>query len=45
MRQKCLIFFAFACSNNRQTAVKTLKKLRKFGATREEITDAMMIAA
>lgn len=45
MRQKYLIVFAFVCSNNRQSAVKILEKLRKFGATREEITDVMMIAA
>ena len=45
MRQKYLIVFAFICSNNRQTEVKILEKLRKFGATREEITKIMMIAA
>jgi alkylhydroperoxidase/carboxymuconolactone decarboxylase family protein YurZ len=45
MRQKYLIVFAFVCSNKRQSEVKILEKLRKFGATREEITKIMMSAA
>lgn len=46
MKQKHLMVFAIACSNNNiQSAVKILERLHKFGATRTEITDAMMIAA
>lgn len=46
MRQKHLMVFAIACSNNNiQSAVKILERLHKFGATRAEITDAMMVAA
>jgi len=38
--------FAIACSgNNIQSAVKILERLHKLGATRAEITDAMMLAA
>jgi alkylhydroperoxidase/carboxymuconolactone decarboxylase family protein YurZ len=46
MRQKHLMVFAIACSNNNtESAVKILERLHKFGATRSEINDAMMIAA
>jgi alkylhydroperoxidase/carboxymuconolactone decarboxylase family protein YurZ len=46
MKQKHLIVFAVACSNNdTDSAVKILQRLHQVGATREEITDAMMIAA
>ena len=46
MKQKHLIVFAIACSNNNtQSAAKILERLHKFGATRTEITDAMMLAA
>jgi len=46
IKQKHLIVFSIACSNNNtQSAVKILERLRKFGATRTEITDAMMLAA
>jgi alkylhydroperoxidase/carboxymuconolactone decarboxylase family protein YurZ len=45
-KQKHLIVFAIACSNNNiQSAVKILERLRKFGATKTEINDAMMLAA
>ena len=46
MKQKHLIVFAIACSNNNtESAVKILERLHKFGATRAEINDAMMMAA
>jgi alkylhydroperoxidase/carboxymuconolactone decarboxylase family protein YurZ len=46
MKQKHLIVFAIACSkNNIESAVKILERLHKFGATRSEINDAMMMAA
>jgi alkylhydroperoxidase/carboxymuconolactone decarboxylase family protein YurZ len=46
IKQKHLIVFAIACSNNNsESAVKILERLHKFGATRTEITDAMMLAA
>jgi len=46
MKHKHLIVFAIACStNNTQSAVKILERLHKFGATRTEINDAMMLAA
>jgi len=46
IKQKHLIVFAVACSsNNIQSAVKILERLHKFGATRTEINDAMMLAA
>lgn len=46
MKHKHLIVFAIACStNNTQSAVKILEILHKFGATRAEINDAMMLAA
>jgi alkylhydroperoxidase/carboxymuconolactone decarboxylase family protein YurZ len=46
MKQKHLMVFAIACSkNNTQSAVKILERLHKFGATRTEINDAMMLAA
>jgi alkylhydroperoxidase/carboxymuconolactone decarboxylase family protein YurZ len=45
-KQKHLIVFAIACSNNNvQSAVKILERLHKFGATKAEINDAMMLAA
>jgi alkylhydroperoxidase/carboxymuconolactone decarboxylase family protein YurZ len=45
-KQKHLMVFAIACSNNNtESAVKILQRLHQVGATREEITDAMMIAA
>lgn len=45
-KQKHLIVFSIACSsNNIQSAVKILERLHKFGATRIEINDAMMLAA
>ena len=46
IKQKHLIVFAVACSsNNIQSASKILERLHEFGATRMEITDAMMLAA
>jgi alkylhydroperoxidase/carboxymuconolactone decarboxylase family protein YurZ len=46
IKQKHLMVFAVACSNNNtESAVKILERLHKFGATRTEINDAMMIAA
>ncbi|HHV24811.1 MAG: carboxymuconolactone decarboxylase family protein [Methanosarcina sp.] len=46
MKQKHLIVFAIACSNNNtDSAVKILQRLHQVGATRAEINDAMMIAA
>jgi alkylhydroperoxidase/carboxymuconolactone decarboxylase family protein YurZ len=46
MKQKHLIVFAIACSkNNIESAVKILERLHKFGTTRAEINDAMMMAA
>jgi alkylhydroperoxidase/carboxymuconolactone decarboxylase family protein YurZ len=46
MKQKHLMVFAIACSNNNiESAVKILERLHKFGATRAEISDAMMMAA
>lgn len=46
MKNKHLIVFAIACSsNNIQSAVKILERLHKFGATRTEINDVMMLAA
>jgi alkylhydroperoxidase/carboxymuconolactone decarboxylase family protein YurZ len=45
-KQKHLMVFAIACSNNNtESAVKILQRLHQVGANREEITDAMMIAA
>jgi alkylhydroperoxidase/carboxymuconolactone decarboxylase family protein YurZ len=46
MKQNHLIVFAIACSNNNtESAAKILQRLHQCGATRAEITDAMMIAA
>ncbi|WP_410509587.1 carboxymuconolactone decarboxylase family protein [Methanosarcina hadiensis] len=46
MKQKHLMVFAIACSNNNiESAVKILERLHKFGATKVEISDAMMMAA
>jgi alkylhydroperoxidase/carboxymuconolactone decarboxylase family protein YurZ len=45
-KQKHLIVFAIACSNNNiESATKILGKLHKLGATRTEITDSMMLVA
>ncbi len=45
-KQKHLLVFAIACSNNKtNSAIKILHKLKKFDASAEEIKDAMMIAA
>ena len=45
-KQKHLLVFAIACSNNKtNSAIKILHKLKKFDATAEEIKDTMMIAA
>ena len=46
MKNKHLTVFAVACSNNNvESAVKIMERLHKFGATRAEIVDTMMIAA
>jgi len=46
MKQKHIIVFAIACSkNNIESAVKILERLHKFGASRAEINDAMMMVA
>ncbi len=46
MKQKHLMVFAIACSkNNIESAVKILERLHKFGATRAEINDVMMMVA
>ncbi|MDD4498247.1 MAG: carboxymuconolactone decarboxylase family protein [Methanosarcinaceae archaeon] len=46
MKEKHLLVFTVACSkNNTESAAKILERLKKFEATRTEITDAMMIAA
>lgn len=46
IKQKHLMVFAIACSNgNSESAAKILERLHKFGATRTEVTDAMMLAA
>lgn len=46
MKEKHLIVFAIACSkNNIESAVKILERLHKFGTTRAEVYDAMMMAA
>jgi alkylhydroperoxidase/carboxymuconolactone decarboxylase family protein YurZ len=46
MKNKHLIVFAIACSrNNTNSAKKILVKLKKHGATRAEVLDAMMMAA
>lgn len=45
-KDKHLLVFAIACSNLKtESAVKILQRLKKFGATSQEIRDAMMIAA
>ncbi|TGC08908.1 carboxymuconolactone decarboxylase family protein [Methanolobus halotolerans] len=45
-KNKHLLVFAIACSNLKtESAVKILQRLKKFGATPEEVKDAMMIAA
>lgn len=46
MKNKHLIVFAIACSrNNTNSAKKILVKLKKQGATRDEVYDAMMMAS
>ena len=46
MKQKHLLVFTIACSNlNIESALKILERLKKFGASSQEIKDAMMIAA
>lgn len=46
MKEKHILVFTVACSNNNtESAAKILERLKKYGATRTEITDAMMIAA
>ncbi|MBN2109565.1 MAG: carboxymuconolactone decarboxylase family protein [Methanosarcinaceae archaeon] len=46
MKNKHLLVFAIACSELKiESAVKILERLKKFGATPEEVKDAMMIAA
>lgn len=46
MKQKHLMVFTIACSkNNIESAVKILERLYKFGVTRAEINDAMMMVA
>jgi alkylhydroperoxidase/carboxymuconolactone decarboxylase family protein YurZ len=46
MKEKHILVFSIACSNNNiESAVKILERLKKYGATRGEINDAMMIAA
>lgn len=45
-KSKHLMVFAIACSNQKtESAVKILQRLKKFGATRQEINDIMMLAA
>jgi alkylhydroperoxidase/carboxymuconolactone decarboxylase family protein YurZ len=46
MKEKHILVFTVACaSNNVESASKILERLKKFGATRTEIYDAMMMAA
>ncbi|MDW7731081.1 MAG: carboxymuconolactone decarboxylase family protein [Methanolobus sp.] len=45
-KNKHLLVFSIACSNLKtESAIKILQRLKKFGATSEEVKDAMMIAA
>ena len=45
-KEKHLLVFAIACSNLKtESALKILQRLKKFGASAQEIKDAMMIAA
>ncbi len=45
-KDKHLLVFAIACSNQKtNSAVKILQRLKKYGATTQEIKDVMMIAA
>ncbi len=45
-KDKHLLVFTIACSNLKiESAVKILQRLKKFGATAQEVKDAMMIAA
>ncbi|WP_407355039.1 carboxymuconolactone decarboxylase family protein [Methanolobus sp. WCC5] len=45
-KDKHLLVFAIACSNQKtKSAVKILQRLKKFGASSQEVKDAMMIAA
>ena len=44
-KQKHLLVFAIACSSqNTNSAVKILQKLKKFDASAQEVKDAMMMA-
>lgn len=46
MKEKHLLVFTVACSNNNtESAAKILERLKKFGANRTEVTEAMMVAA
>ncbi len=46
LEQKHLLVFAIACSNNNaESAAKILSRLKKYGVTRAQIEDAMMMAA
>lgn len=45
-KDKHLLVFAIACSNQKtKSAVKILQRLKKFGASSQEVKYAMMIAA
>ncbi|KXS43019.1 MAG: hypothetical protein AWU59_1352 [Methanolobus sp. T82-4] len=45
-KNKHLLVFAIACSNLKtKSALKILQRLKKFGATSQEVKDAMMIAS
>ncbi|MEZ5335775.1 MAG: carboxymuconolactone decarboxylase family protein [Methanolobus sp.] len=45
-KQKHLMVFAMACANQKtNSAVKILQRLKKYGASSQEIYDIMMLAA
>ncbi len=45
-KNKHLLVFAIACSSQKtKSAVKILQRLKKYGATAQEVKDVMMIAA
>ena len=45
-KDKHLMVFAIACANQKtSSAVKILQRLKKYGATAQEIKDVMMLAA
>lgn len=45
-KQKHLMVFAIACASQKtSSAVKILQRLKKYGATAQEIKDIMMLAA